>query len=479
MRFSLLLCIVFAAAAACNKGPLAGAKEETKEEGNGSETKTGTLAVGEEAEAEAVTASTSLLEVADGFVPSSMKTGDVAVTDEPETQLTLLDGPPKFCEANGSHEMCMGCGPSGTKPEAECAAFFGPGGEGYTAGEQLGGGGDQGGNQGGGQEGGGGEEGPCFKDANANKKHDKGETVGFLECQPILTRIFLKVAADSMKQVAKIIKGSAQKVKGATASQGTVTIADSDEFSAIDYKIEPKHLEFLFKDKAGKAALKATFQNKDDVKVYTVDDVGLGLTPDGADMTFLKHVDVTFTNAKKWDTSIKLQAAKCNDKDPQAPQAIVISMNRNETLWEGKSNLWMPRWPKGGCSDPITATSGISIDTDITGEKQFTTGGTYLVPLTVDSLDFESIKTYPITAMCENFPKADYPSLCHEGGTVLDNQILPSSHVFCSKADLTYSYGGPCTGSEFPNVAAGTFGSHPWVSPKELSELTVTVPDSL
>ena len=73
MRLSLLLCVVFGATA-CNQGPLAGAKEEKKEDGTGSETKTGTLAVGEQTEAEVIAASTSLQQIADGFVPSSMKT---------------------------------------------------------------------------------------------------------------------------------------------------------------------------------------------------------------------------------------------------------------------------------------------------------------------------------------------------------------------------------------------------------------------
>ncbi len=465
MRFALLLCFVLSSSA-CNIGPLGEAKEEKKEEGNGSETKTGTLAVGEQAEAQAIAAATALQQIAEGFVPSSMKVGQVAA----ETA-QLLDGPPKFCQDNPGNQMCSDCGPSGSLSGSQtCQAFFGPGGEGYTSGENFGGNEQA---QSGGEEGQGNDQGPCFRDANTNGKRDVGEeSVGFLECQPILTRLFLNVAADSMKQLAEVLKDSAEKIKDLESDAGKVELPSDERFSAIQYKVEGEtKMEFVFLSKEGTAVLRV----KLDDKVYTLDDLTLGASDIVEDQRFFKHVLVNFSDEKKWDTRVELKAVKCNPEDPQAPQNMVITMNRSDTLWEGKSNLWMPRWPQGGCEDPITETSGISIDTDITGEKAFTTGGTYIVPLTVASLDFESIKQYALTKICENFPAAEYPSLCHGDGVVLDNQKLPSSHVFCSKADLSYSYGGPCTGSEFPNVAAGTFGAHPWVSPKELSELVVEI----
>src|SRR5687767_5832609 len=99
-------------------------------------------------------------------------------------------------------------------------------------------------------------------------------------------------------------------------------------------------------------------------------------------------------------------------------------MNRDDILWEGKANLWQPHWPNGGCDDPITATSGISIDTDIQGEKEFTTAAVYIVPLSVASLTFESMKAYSIENLCTNFPMATYPNLCHSDGSVMNNLEL-------------------------------------------------------
>lgn len=399
----------------------------------------GTVAVDADViETEVTVAGSNLAIVSDSMVPASLEPGTVAVS----TALSLQSEGPQFCKNNPTHQMCIDCSPTGAKSGSqECSQFFGPGGEGYTVGEQTGGGGGDKG-----EDEGNGGQGPCMG-------------LSFLDCQPVLVKLYLSIARQMVSRLAGVVKGSAIVVKIADSNRGELKPTDG-KWTHIDYRVSsPNDMEFVFSDVTGKALHLTLLDKKYSMEVRSDNDSS---GPAG-----FHTITVEYSDAETWTADIRIQS-ECQITDPQAPGVIGIRVNKAAGIWQGKAMMYSPHWPSGSCQDPVVTESAIGIYTDFVGEPLFTTASLYMIPTDVSSLNADNINNYGIPKLCTNFP-----TLCN-GGSAFGSSI--PDNPFCSRPDGTHVWGSSCKESQVSNVAKGVYGPQDhWWAPAELRDLVLGI----
>jgi hypothetical protein len=301
-------------------------------------------------------------------------------------------------------------------------------------------------------------EGPC------------AATDGFFDCQPVLLKIYLGMARQSVGVVQGMLAGVTDHVAALGVGEGSIEPEDG-KFSKISYKIASEDTyELLFETSAGPflhfSAAAGHYELTGD----------MARDPEGEGAGKI-HVAVDYEDDDTFSTEVRLIDLPCKTADIRAPQNIAIKVDRDGSVWKGKAHMYLPRWlveDDAPCDLVPTESTKMFIATDFVGSEAEATVALYMADTTAETA--ETLTTeFPASEFCANFPAA-----CHDGYAFGDpNPISTYTNNFCVEVDAETAWGGNCD-SEVADVASGAFGpGADWILPDEMDELTAEVPNAL
>lgn len=332
------------------------------------------------------------------------------------------------------------------------------------------------------------EDGSLTASSVPGKVHSKGgpekddicKDLDFIECQPRLIRAYMKWGRFAVALTHKLVFDVAVALKDTPDdSNGSVNLPE--EKLTVQYnKTSLKVFEFLILTNNQPAG----YVKANDGEYHIQLDISLLEKNDPNSKGGKVDIAVNFTDKKNWTSKMSITEALCDTLEPDAPESIVIDVQRQDGIWKGQTLLYngisTAAKEDQSCDLAANDDDALTVYTEFAANRQVAKAGMFLMKRTKN--DVSDIANFGINNYCDN-----YADLCQKladeiGSTpaLVDAYLNGLQNPYCmQRGSRDVTFNSDCSSHSEDIGSASFLPNSNWITPFDFYQMTIDLPNQL